>query len=229
MLRAIPSAELEKKIQYTASQGYCISFVLPVMHESGIERFSRIILTLESQNLLDEWIVNDIGTLLLLRNTLGVTRPISLGRMFDKGLREARTDVTSDISIRRNFDDLQPESGESEELLELIARYTITGLETDTFPDGILDLTHTNLSYHVHYPDIYISSAAYCEYEGIGRIDPYTLHTACSMPCRNYGQRILTPLNSSLKKIGNAIFAEQTRPASACIRGNIRLVYSHRL
>lgn len=220
--------ELEQKIWYAARRGYRVSVVLPIMHQSRVERFVEVIRPLEAQDLLDEWIVNDIGTLLLMRETLGISRPISLGRMFEKGLRETRVDVTEDEVIRRCFEDLQPESGETEELLALVQKYGITGMETDTFPDGILQLTHTGLSFHVHYPDIYLSSAAVCEYEGIGRDRPFTLHPSCSGACRAYGQRIKTARGTVLKKIGNAIFTEQTRPIDACVRGDIRLVYSCR-
>ena len=220
--------DLKKKIQHTAQCGYRISFVLPIMHQSCVKTFIDTIQSLESQDLLDEWIINDIGTLIIMRETLGITRAISLGRMFDKGLRETRVDITEDEFIRRNFEDLQPKGGESEEFLGLVHQYHITGIETDTFPDGILDSTRAGLRYHVHYPDIYLSSAAYCEYEGLGKERPFMLHSSCSMPCRLYGQRIKTTRGALLKKIGNVLYAEQTRPIEACVRGDIRMVYSCR-
>ena len=223
------AGDQERKIQYASERGYRISFALPAMHESHVGKFMETIRSLESQDLLDEWIINDTGTLIMLREAMGVSRSVSLGRLFEKSIREARINAENDEFIRRNFEDLQPAGGESGEFVEFVQRYHITGMETDTFPDGVLDLTNAGLSYHVHYPDIYLSSAAYCELEGIGKEEPYLLYPACAMSCRSYGQRIRTARGTVLKKIENAMFTEQIRPIDECVHGGARLVYSCRL
>lgn len=219
---------LLKKAAHLHEAGLRCALVLPVMHQSSAERFAGLIQAAEALDMPDEWIVNDIGTLFYLRQELHTKRPTVLGRMFEKGIREARIDLTANEHIHRNFSLLQPTSWETEAFNTFVKTYQIAGIETDTLPDGLLDLSRAGIEYRVHYPDIYLSSASYCEYQGLSAPDPFTLDAHCGMECVKYEQCIPTGNAHALKKIGNGIFATQHRPLASCVEGMFRLVYSQR-
>lgn len=208
--------------------GYTVSFVLPVMHESSVFFIKQLITKLDHLKLIDEWIVNDLGTLVLIREELNIHTDIVLGRLFDKTIREPRIDILQNQKVREHFDLLQPEDWSSEQLRFLQSRFGIKAAETDTFPDGVLCLENYGIPYHVHYPDIYISSAAYCEWTGSEDDDAFLLGSHCGMECLRYGQYIQNGDRNPLKKIGNVICYVQQKSVHDCVRGDIRIVFSER-
>ena len=221
---------VKQKIELAVKEGYKVSFVFPMMHQKRIPLFKEWIRQLVQLDRIDEWIVNDPGTFLLL-DEAGVDGGFVLGRMFDKSIREARQNILDIPEIRDNFDVLQPENsfhGIREILKE---KYHINGAEVDTFPDGILKLKDDGMHYHVHYPDIYLSCSTYCEYAN-GSHNPnerFLLHTSCGAECRHYEQKIICKNGRVLYKTGNVMLCRQNRSPGQSIEGCCRMVYSDRI
>lgn len=221
---------IEKKIELVIKKGYKVAFVFPMMHQKRIPLFKEWIGRLVKQNLVSEWIVNDFGTLRLLKEA-GICDGIVFGRMFEKSIRETRQNILEIAEIEKHFEIFQP--GESFKGIWKIWRenYGIHAAEVDTFPDGIVDLTQSEIECHVHYPDIYLSCSPYCEYancdmEEKGR---FILHQSCGAECCLYEQRITTANGRDFYKIGNVMLCRQTKKPEECIEGCFRLVYSDRI
>lgn len=222
------SKESVRLAQRLKELGYRISFVFPIMHEKNVSLSKKYIEKLEGTHLFDEWIVNDLGTLIMFRREINTESDVVLGRLFDKVMREPRIDLFENRQIRTHFDLLQPRDWSSSYNQYFVSEFGVKAAETDTLPDGVLNLEACTFPYHVHYPDIYISSAAYCEWTGLEPAGAFSLHGACSKKCQDYFQLIPNGNRQPLKKVGNVIYAVQQKSFDECVQGSCRLVISKR-
>ena len=222
--------DIQKKIEMASKRGYKVAFSFPSMHQKQIGFFEEWVQCLAEQGMIEEWIVNDYGTFALLEKC-GVHKGIVLGRMFEKAIREVRQNVLEIPEIQKHFEILQPEES-IKQLRKLLGdKYQMEGAEIDTFPDGLLDLGDGDFNYHVHYPDIYLSSSPYCEYANGKREEKgrFILHQSCGRECCLYAQKISTTRGRAFYKIGNVMLCRQEKSLEECIKGHCRLVYSDRI
>lgn len=230
MMQICEITQVKEKIAMAEAKGYQVAFVLPPMHQKSVPVFKEWIRHLVAQNLVSEWVVNDLGTFSLLEEAKA-RGSFVLGRLFEKAIREARQNILEIPEVERHFEILQPGSN-IESICDLLGkRYHICGAEVDTFPNGILHLPENEIGYRVHYPDIFLSCSSYCEYANMDHEEKerFLLHSSCYAECCLYEQKLIAPNERTLYKVGNVMLCRQENEPEACIEGNCRIVYSDRV
>lgn len=230
MMKLCDISQMEKKIETAVSKGYQVAFVFPTVHQQGIPLVREWIERLAKQNLISEWIVNDLGMFALLEEA-GITKNLVLGRLFEKAIRETRQNILEIPEVAKNFEIFQPTESLKSIYRILEKKYTICGAEVDTFPEGMLELTDCQLEYRVHYPDIFLSCSPYCEYANVNHEEKgrFVLHHSCVAECCLYEQKIHAPNGREFYKTGNVMIGKQMRSLEECVNGTCRMVYSDRI
>lgn len=223
-LSYIKSEALEAKVELAEKKRMKTVFVLPPLHERSLDAYGHWIKHTLFQLPVREYVVNDMGTLYLLRKELGWQGAVTFGRLFDKSMREFRMDLSELMDLDKHASTLFQPDMLNNYYQKLAKKWNIQAFETDTLPDGILHVEDwTNLyQIHVHYPRIYLSRAAYCEY---GRND-FCFTSGCGGACAEYGKRIGQNENRMIYKEGLSVFGIQQKPVTEAVTGKIRLIYS---
>ena len=230
MMKLYDISKIEKKIETAVKKGYKVAFVFPMVHQKNVPMVREWIERLAKQNLISEWVVNDLGMFVLLEE-VGITKNFVLGRLFEKGIREARQNILEIPEIVKNFEIFQPTESLRSICEILEKKYMICGAEIDTFPEGMLEVPDGRLEYRVHYPDIFLSCSPYCEYANMNHEEKgrFVLHQSCGAECCLYEQKIHVPNGKEFYKIGNVMIGRQMRSLEKCVHGTCRMVYSDRI
>lgn len=230
MMKLCRIEHLERKIAMADAEGYKVAFVFPPMYQKSVLLWKEWIWHLSEQRLVREWIVNDLGTFVLLEEAR-VRDGLVLGRLFEKAVREVRQNILEIPEVEKYFEIFQP--GESvKSIIEILGKkYPLCGAEVDTFPDGVLSLADHGLEYRVHYPDIFLSYSPYCEYANVDHEEKgcFILHQPCVAECCLYEQKISTSNGRDIYKTGNVMIYRQSKNLEKCIEGCCRVVYSDRI
>lgn len=216
-LMAIPKDILLEKIAFLKVLQLRVLIMLPVIPERNWNYFMEF--ASEISGCTDGFVCNDWGTLIFLRRNYP-NKEIVAGRLFEKGLRECRMEYGDvDENLARWTEKIAPTDMESA-YLHLFTAYGISQAETDTPMNGSLKLAD-RIGFRVHYPRIYLSHSAICEF-ALGQGSA----SLCGMPCARYGKCISTDRGFGIYKIENCICAKQERRLEELVEGTYRLVYS---
>ena len=216
--------KLIENMQWLYGQGIKIIFVLPPMHQRYMEMYQVFLLKLFKYDLIDEIVVNDIGTLSLMREKLNWNGKITFGRLFDKSVREIRLNLFENWNHEAYADTAFLPSVMGNYQKKLSKKWNIDSFETDTLPDGVLDATSWDKDYkvHIHYPRIVLSKSAYCEFAQ----NNCQFEARCSGTCLKYGKTIVREGRRMIYKEGLLIYGKQPKPLEEVVNGKIRLIYS---
>jgi len=230
MMKLCQIEHMERKIALADAQGYKAAFVFPPMYQKYVPLWKEWIWRLAEQKLVREWIVNDLGTLVLLKEA-GISEGLVLGRLFEKAVREVRQNILEIPEVENHFEIFQPGESVKNIFKTLAKKFPLCGAEVDTFPDGVLNLADQELAYHVHYPDIFLSYSPYCEYANVNHEEKgrFILHQSCEAECCLYEQKISTSNGRDIYKTGNVMLYRQSKSPEKCIEGCCRVVYSDRI
>lgn len=217
-------------IHFVKRKGLFVTWVLPPLHERYLEIYKLFMTQLFAKAEIDECVVNDIGTLIMLREELGFKKKILLGRMFDKSVREIRFDVSEYPQIVENENIFFKPGVYSEMMRQVAGEYQVERFETDTLPNGVLQTECWGEGWNVtvHYPRIVLSRPAYCEYDAVNkeRKEKFLFRTHCNGECRIYEKTIKAENRPDIKKSGLAVTGCQRKPVEEVVTGKIRMVYS---
>jgi hypothetical protein len=216
--------ELLNKVKMAEKKKLRIVFVLPPLHERSLETYRNWIRNTLLQLPIEEFVVNDISTLYMLREELKWKGVIVFGRLFDKSIREIRTDLSELIDVEKHGSDIFLPNVMNKYFQKMSKEWGIYAFETDTIPDGVLNVEAWSSLYsvHVHYPRICLSKAAYCEYDR----NMFRFDSGCGRACTEYGKRIGFDEKRIIYKEGLSVFGIQQKPISEVVTGNIRMIYS---
>lgn len=217
------SDKLLENMQWLNAQGLKIVFVLPPLHQRYMEMYRIFLLKLLEYEWVNEFVVNDIGAIQLIREELGWNGRVSFGRLFDKSIREIRFDVFEHWNSEKCSELAFSPSVINTYQKDLAKLWNIQSMETDTLPDGVLDVEEWGLAYkiHIHYPRILLSKAAYCEFAQ----NDYQF-AGCKGTCLQYGKKIVREDRRMIYKEGLSIYGIQTKPFKDIVKGKVRLIYS---
>lgn len=208
--------KLNKYFNIVKEIGLKVIFSIPLVHEREaiiIDNFLRII----CQNCtVDEFSVNDIGTLVDLRNKYNWKGKISFGRLFERSMREAR------YSSEELYLDKCYRFEMSATYLRLADTYKVTGIVTDTIPNQTIDLSLLDNKFNIYliYPFIFLSKSAYCEFSALNNdtIEKFKLGSHCRGLCKYYGKEI-QGLNTIYRE-GLIAYCKQKLSLEECVTGN---------
>ncbi len=220
--------KLREKICEIDELGMRIVLMIPPLHERFSGIYEDFLADILSKTPVRECVVNDYGTLIMLRKSVAWDGKITFGRLFDKSVREMRMDVTavSEISVHKN--EFFCPGAMSEFARKAAGIFGIDAFETDTLPDGILCTQAWTRDYdvHVHFPRILLSRPAYCEYENPAGdfFAKFRFGCGCGGQCRKYGKTIVRDKKRPIYKQGLSVFGIQEKTPEESICGDIRLV-----
>lgn len=230
MLSRCDITKVVDQIQRIHEEGLTVTWVIPPLYERHLERYKSFLQILLRDAAIDECVVNDFGTLHLLRKELQWKKTIIMGRLFDKSVREFRVDVKQYEEIKRNEEAFQRPGFCSEKMQMFAQLYEVHQFETDTIPNSVLNLEEwtRKMKISVHYPRILLSRAAYCEFDGVNveKEQKFLLRTSCGGVCDTYEKVIHGEPEREIYKAGLAIMGFQKQPLEESVRGRIRMVYS---
>lgn len=206
-----------------------VSFVIPPMHESFMEHFKEIMDEIEQCPFVDELVFNDFGIMRYLHQHYPQYILVA-GRLLDKGMREARFDIYSDLEkVQNNRRMMESTNLDAPFYHSLFKQYDVERIELDTLNGGTLSLnTERGMNYTVHYPRIFLSRSDYCEFSGVGKklSEKFRIQDTCTHTCSSVWEELCDPSDSGIYKMGNAIFMTQKEKLSECVEGTFRLVYA---
>lgn len=206
-----------------------VSFVIPPMHESTMEYFTGIMDVIEQCTFVDELVFNDFGIMRYLHQYYPQYTLVA-GRLMDKGMREARFVIYSDLEkAHNNRKILQSTNLDAPFYRSLFKQYGVDRIELDTLNGGKLLLNmESGMNYTVHYPRIFLSRSDYCEFSGVGKklSEKFRIQGSCTRMCGSVWEELCDPSESGIYKIGNAAFTTQKEKLIRCVNGTFRLVYS---
>lgn len=220
---------LRETIQNLKKYGMRVIFVVPCLHERILNAFQKFLTDLLQDVEIDEVVVNDFGTLHMLRNNLKWMGLVSYGRFFEKSIREFRLNI-NDLLIKSDHINIVTEPTVMSGIYRILAKkYQVYAFETDTLPDGMLCTDNWEKTYevHVHFPRIIVSKPAYCEYDVLSENckEKFLFKNFCQGNCENYGKIIAKKGKRFLYKEGLCVFGIQEKTLEESIKGNYRLVY----
>lgn len=221
---------LLKTIQKLKEYDMKIVFVIPYLHERTLDAFQSFMINLLQESEISEIVVNDLGTLHMLREEMKWQGSISYGRLFDKSGRDLRININEILPKQDHIQVFTEPTVISVFYRNLAKKYQVYAFETDTLPDGVLMAEQWEKDYevHVHYPRIVMSKPAYCEYDHIRNNGKgkFLFKNGCQGHCRNYGEIIGYEGKRLLYKEGLSVFGLQEKTPDESIYGNFRLIYS---
>lgn len=230
MLSMCKLEKIIEAIDVVKKEGLSVTWVIPPLHERHLEIYKGFLTQLFSKVEIDECIVNDIGTLCMLRKEMEWKKMVSFGRLFDKSVREIRFDVHKYPQIDAN-ENIFFKPGLYSGVMQKVAKeYQVERFETDTLPNGVLKTEEWGDGWKVsvHYPRILLSMPACCEFDAVEeeRKQKFLFRTNCNGSCRTYEKTIMAENKPDIKKSGLTVTGCQTEPVKDVVTGNIRMVYS---
>ena len=223
--------ELEYRMRLSEQQGLKIAFSIPQLHEHRLlewQQFYNIFLKPKfASSLINEIIVNDFGTLVFLYKNGVFGSKVTLGRSFDKTLRENRIDITTIDKIGSNQKMIETPPVSEAFYQELCKEYDVSGAELDSLPDGCLSLPKMDhFTWSIIYPKIVISKSSYCELGSAFRNNRKFTLDECGKTCRVIYKSFYQENGRILFITENTVCCKQVKPLEESVHGKVRLVYS---
>ena len=201
--RLLPTpAQMTEAIACTQYLGIDFSLQTPLLTDSGIKRLRILLDTLAEGT---EVIVNDWGTLRLIRTDYGGLKPL-LGRLLYKMIKDPRLPSAQ-------WTRLHPHSGRSKPFHYLLDRWGVDQIEMDVPPFTQLDQFDVgDMDLSVYLPYGYVVKGRMCRIGSLGQDDAskFVAGHACRKECLDY----VTLLERPRQRSSDSKNLEQKRVAA---------------
>lgn len=213
-----PRGILKQNLLMARTKGIRIHFVLPSPQENEIDSLIGLVQMLSANELVDAWVINEIGLVELLAVYDPKSHPIILGRLWDKSLHEMRWEHIPHFVGRRTV-----QLGSMAR--SLVRSGVVCGVEIDYAPGTAIDISAiaAQTTCYVHISSMLVGFTEYCPF-AIQDQSPSACisRKVCTAQCAHHTQKISCMGYRPQYQIGNALFAlhdaaERVAPLGACI------------
>nr|AQS32425.1 hypothetical protein [uncultured archaeon] len=231
--RLIPTAEdLDSVINFVKKNNIKLSFVTPFVTNEGINKLEPLLELLNKKLPESEVIINDYGTLELMREKKFKLKPV-LGRLLTKQKRGPRIINIMDKLPKPAIKHFRKSNAEVPIFQEFLVKNGFERVELDNLLQGIEDdFSKSKIKASLYYPYAYVTTTRFCLTAICDKKDAIPGIYPCKRECQKYGPFKLTnkhmPVPLLLK--GNTQFFENKKlPKDLEERGIDRLVYEPEL
>jgi len=208
-IRLPAPSDLASFCQFSMDNNLGLTLLTPVLTDAWLDQCAELFEYLEKWHPEAEVVVNDIGTLLFLRNKHAGFR-LSMGRLFNKGFKDPRLSVKG-MDLTPQLEDLMNESTFDGEMFpRVMARLSVKRMERDLMPHGRRFFAHApghDTSYY--FPFGYVTTGRVCWTAAFGGKAPYafTMLSKCAKPCNTLSFRLKSSTTfQNLIQAGNTVF-----------------------
>ncbi|MFH1642429.1 MAG: hypothetical protein ABIC04_06035 [Nanoarchaeota archaeon] len=227
-----PKEDLDYVINFIKKKNIKLSFVTPYVTDKGIERLKLLLDLLNKKLPKTEIIINDYGTLELIREMKLRLKPV-LGRLLTKQKRGPRMISIMDKLPKPAIEHFRKSNAGVLAFQKFLIKNGFDRVELDNLLQGISDdFSKSGINASLYYPYAYVTTTRFCLAVICDKKDAAPGIYSCKKECQKYGPFKLTnkhmPVPLLLK--GNTQFFENKKlPNDLEKRGINRLVFEPRL
>ena len=231
--RLIPTAEdLDYIMDFVKKNNIRLSLVTPYVTDEGIEKLELLLELLNEKLQESEVIINDYGTLELIREKKLKLKPV-LGRLLTKQKRGPRILNIRDKLPKPAIEHFRRSNAEVPIFQEFLVKNGFDRVELDNLLQGVGDdLSKSKIRASLYFPYAYVTTTRFCLTSICDKKDAVPGIYPCKKECQKYGPFKLTNKNMPIPLLlkGNTQFFENKKlPQDLEERGIDRLVYEPEL